>query len=142
MFKRNSSSSKLLGTDVWVADDDEIYVEGTVTEAADDGTLTVTTKQGGRKVTGKSFSRHDPADADESDVVQMANVDKPNILHTLRKRHAAGSVWWQLVSSLVHWCLHRTKAGTSWDLTALASLQPRSVHGGTPRHHVLRKQQT
>ena len=35
----------------------------------------------------------DPADADESDLVQMANVDTPNILHALRTRHAAGDVY-------------------------------------------------
>ena len=93
MFRRNSSSGKLLGADVWVPDDEECYVAATVTEAGDDGTLTATTKQGGRKVTAKNFSRHDPADENEADVVQMANVDKPNILQTLRKRHKDGSVY-------------------------------------------------
>ena len=86
MFRRDSSSSgkALIGAEVWVPDEEEVFVEATITDALDDGTLVATTKQGGRKVEGKQFGRHDPADAKESDVVQMANVDKPNILATLR----------------------------------------------------------
>ena len=33
----------------------------------------------------------DAADAEESDLVQMANIDTPNILHTLRVRHGEGA---------------------------------------------------
>lgn len=77
---------------MWVPDDAECYVLGTITDQQDNGTLTVTTSDG-RAVTGKKFNARDTLDEKEADLVQMAYVDTPNILHTLRKRHAEGAVY-------------------------------------------------
>lgn len=37
--------------------------------------------------------QHDPRDEKEADLVQMAHVDTPNILNTLRARHSEGAVY-------------------------------------------------
>ena len=73
-------------------DEEACYVLGTVSEVQEDGTLLVTTADG-RSVSGKQFNACDALDEKEADLVQMAHVDTPNILQTLRVRHAAGSVY-------------------------------------------------
>jgi myosin heavy subunit len=67
-------------------------VLGKISDVLDDGSLSVTTADG-RTVTGKRFAARDELDEKEADLVQMAHVDTPNILHTLRHRHAEGSVY-------------------------------------------------
>ena len=92
MFRRPSQTKSLMGAEVWAADDDKCYVPAKVTEALNDGRLVATTADG-RKVEAKTFSQRDARDEKEGDLVQMANVDTPNILHTLRHRHSEGSVY-------------------------------------------------
>ena len=41
-------------------------------------------------MTSAKFHARDALDEKEADLVQMTHVDTPNILHTLRKRHADG----------------------------------------------------
>ena len=59
----------------WVADEAECYKLAKVS-AASDGAFP-----------------YDPDDANQSDLVQMANVDVANILNVLRVRHKAGAVY-------------------------------------------------
>lgn len=81
-----------MGKQVWVPDDKECYLLGVITAQNEDGTL-IATASDGREVSGKRFQARDVLDEREADLVQMAHVDTPNILHTLRKRHAEGAVY-------------------------------------------------
>ena len=87
-----ANPKELFGTDVWVADDEKCFESASIAEVEDDGTLIAKTASG-RSVAGKKFAARDPRDEKESDLVQMMNVDTPNILQTLSARHAAGSVY-------------------------------------------------
>ena len=99
-FKGKSSPSKaakaakdLQGESVWVPDEEACFVLGTVAEVKDDGSVVATTKDGNSVVIQGAKHMHDPRDESEADLVQMAHVDTPNILNTLRVRHAAGAVY-------------------------------------------------
>ena len=73
-------------------DSEHCYVLGKIVEVQDDGTVLATTLDG-RTVSAKKFATCDKRDATEEDLVHMVNVDTPNILNTLRERHAAGTVY-------------------------------------------------
>ena len=47
----------------------------------------------GEVVPVESVASCDADDERESDLVQMSNIDTPNILHTLRARHASAEVY-------------------------------------------------
>ena len=77
---------------VWVpSDDDDVFKQATPVEYLADGDTV-------KLATGESLPIHqvkpiDTADREESDLVQMANIDIPNILHTLRCRHINSEVY-------------------------------------------------
>ena len=81
------------GDRVWLPDEEVCYTSGTVSEVRGDGSV-VASDTNGRSVTlSGNVYRHDPMDEREEDLVQMLNVDTPNILNTLRARHAEGAVY-------------------------------------------------
>lgn len=82
----------VIGQEVWLPNEAACYVLGTVSEQRDDGTLIVTAADGSTHA-GSRFHARDARDENEADLVQMAHVDTPNILHTLRKRHSGGAVY-------------------------------------------------
>ena len=92
LMGQRTDPKDLIGTSVWAPDDDLCYTEATVTEVGENGEVVVQTAAG-KTISGKKFSNRDVRDEKEADLVQMGNVDTPNILHTLRHRHKEGSVY-------------------------------------------------
>ena len=84
---------ELVGSEVFVPDADSCFVLGSIVDVQDDGSIVAQTAEDGRKVTSAKFHARDALDEKEADLVQMTHVDTPNILHTLRKRHADGAVY-------------------------------------------------
>ena len=84
---------ELVGSEVFVPDADSCFVLGSIVDVQDDCAIVAQTAEDGRKVTSSKFHARDALDEKEADLVQMTHVDTPNILHTLRKRHADGAVY-------------------------------------------------
>mgnify|MGYP001986568719 CR=1 FL=1 len=81
-----------VGGAVWVRDDEVCYRLATVTDVSG-GEMKVRVNDTGATLSGKDFHPLDPQDEQEADLVQMVHVDTPNILNTLRKRHAGGCAY-------------------------------------------------
>ena len=94
MARKGSKAAEPTGVGgaVWVRDDEVCYRLATVTDVSG-GEMKVRVNDTGATLSGKDFHPLDPQDEQEADLVQMAHVDTPNILHTLRVRHAQGAVY-------------------------------------------------
>ena len=53
------------------------------------------------RIRSLSCVQYDPVDEEQQDLVQMTNVDRPNILNTLRARHKAGATPYTSVGGII-----------------------------------------
>ena len=89
MKSDSAHAAPLAGTHVWVAAPEkaDVFVKAEVTSYTD-GRTTVSLN-GTPTSVSESFP-YDQRDERSNDLVQMLNVDQPNMLNTLAHRHAKG----------------------------------------------------
>ena len=89
--KKAKQAGSGVGATVWIRDDDEAFVRAEVLALLDSGAVRALPVGKTAEVTASKYYDIDPEDAHSPDLVLMLNVDAPNILHTLRTRHAQSS---------------------------------------------------
>ena len=114
----------MMGAQVWVPDNDACYTLATVIEVTGK-TIKAKVNATGAVVSGAEFHTLDEKDVSESDLVQMMFIYTPNILNTLRHRHAEGSVYTNVGSPCAERTPYRRRAA---NVVRLVFLLPSPSH--------------
>ena len=85
----NAPAAPLAGTHVWVpaTDKADVFVKAYVTDYSGGRAIVIIN---GTPTSVAEFYPYDERDELSNDLVQMLNVDQPNMLNTLAHRHAQG----------------------------------------------------
>ena len=96
-------STPQLGDSIWIDDATDMFVLARVAEVRKDGRLVATVGQR-EEIVGPPFHLYNENDATLEDLVQMLNVDPPNILNALQARLLACSAGQKV--RFCKWLLH------------------------------------